>query len=188
MWWNLRILPARSRLQPFGRIFCCMSSVSGIARALFLYTNPDCAPGCSCSCSVQDDLWYPAPFCMGGEESSSPWTFSLCFSVLLPLNAPLSLALTLTLAVCGVFLCAWSNHVVEQYKWNMVLSSTMEGCILPAAWHAGKLLLFSEASKGERFPFSPRKKRQRWSVASPDSRALRGGALVMFATDFLHAE
>lgn len=49
--------------------------------------------------------------------------------------------LTLTLAVHGVFLCAWSNHVVEQYKWNMVLSSTMEGCILPAAWHAWILLL-----------------------------------------------
>lgn len=65
--------------------------------------------------------------------------------------------LTLTLAVHGVFLCAWSNHVVEQYKLNMVLSSTMEGCILPAAWHAGILLLFSEPSKGERFPFSHRK-------------------------------
>lgn len=39
----------------------------------------------------------------------------------------------------------------------MVLSSTMEGCILPAAWHAGILLLFSEPSKGERFPFSHRK-------------------------------
>jgi len=33
----------------------------------------------------------------------------------------------------------------------------MEGCILPAAWHAGRLLLFSEPSKGERFPFSHRK-------------------------------
>lgn len=58
-------------MQSFGSVFYHTSSVSEFARALFLYTNPNCAPGCSCSGSVKDDLLYPAPFCMGGVESSS---------------------------------------------------------------------------------------------------------------------
>ena len=65
--------------------------------------------------------------------------------------------------------------MVEQYKLNMVLSSTMEGCILPAAWHAGILLLFSEASKGERFPFSHRKNEKGEVLLNQTPGHCRGG-------------